>query len=204
VTTPGALAERFVGEICGIGTTSGVRIVIGRWNASPFGPFADAMVERADGRRVLIAPNDEIAGYVSAVYEFDEVVVSEVVTGRPCEHLRFEGGPLAVTAAVGGRPPLGWMLRAVPRPIATGRAWPLLVDPVARVLLPGVRTRGVTPGGFETYAATDLHRVAAMSGSWHGHDLGSLAPLEPPVRFGFSSAPRRPSIVAVTTTVRRR
>jgi hypothetical protein len=88
--------------------------------------------------------------------------------------------------------------------VATSPAWPVVVDPIARALMPGVRTRGVTPGGTETYAATDLHRVTTMTGSWHGHDLGSLAPLEPPVRFGFSSAPRRPSIVAVTTTVRRR
>ncbi|CAM5716679.1 hypothetical protein SBADM41S_09484 [Streptomyces badius] len=34
-----------------------------------------------------------------------------------------------------------------------------------------------------------------------GVGLGALAPLEPPVAFGFGSAPRSPSLVRVTTTV---
>jgi hypothetical protein len=37
-----------------------------------------------------------------------------------------------------------------------------------------------------------------------GQDLGAIADVWPPVRFGFSSTPRTPSIVAVTTTIRRR
>ena len=45
--------DRFVGEIAGAGTTSGTRLVIGHWPTSPFGPIADAMVEDADGHRVL-------------------------------------------------------------------------------------------------------------------------------------------------------
>jgi hypothetical protein len=69
--------------------------------------------------------------------------------------------------------------------------------------MPGVRTRGVTPGGRETYAASDLHVIDDVRASWHGRDLGRLAPVDPPVPFGFSSAPRRPSIVSVTTTVHR-
>ena len=75
---------------------------------------------------------------------------------------------------------------------------------MARVLLPGVRTRGTTAGGDEFYAATDRHRLTTVAARWDGVDLGGLADVDPPVRFGFSSTPRRPSIVAVTTTVRRR
>src|SRR5699024_6852506 len=48
-----AVLLRFVGEIAGVGTTSGTRVVVGRWEDSPFGPFGDAMVETADGHRVL-------------------------------------------------------------------------------------------------------------------------------------------------------
>jgi hypothetical protein len=41
--------ERFEGQIAGLGSTSGMRVVVGHWARSPFGAFADAMVERADG-----------------------------------------------------------------------------------------------------------------------------------------------------------
>jgi hypothetical protein len=105
--------------------------------------------------------------------------------------------------AIGGRDALGWALRAVPRSVATSAWWPAAVDPFARVLLRGVRTRGTTPGGEERYGATDRHRVDAVTASWDGSDLGPLAPVDPPVRFGFSSTPRRPSVVTVVTTVRR-
>jgi hypothetical protein len=195
--------ERFVGEIAGVGTSSGTRIVIGRWPRSPFGPVADAMVERADGRRVLLAPSADLAAYITSVYEFDEVVVGPVTTSRADGRLSFAGGPLEVELTIGARDALGWALRAVPAPLATSPAWATIVDPVARTVLRGVRTRGTTAGGDEFYGATDRHRVTAVTATWDGVDLGSLAPVEPPVRFGFSSAPRRPSIVALTTTVRR-
>ena len=196
--------ETFDGEICGFGTASGTRVVIGRWPISPFGSFADAMVEDVDGRRVLIAPDDAVATYVGSVYAFDDVVVAPVVVDRQPGALRFVAGPLVAEVALGSRDALGWALRCVPRRLAISPRWATVVDPVARVLLRGVRTRGETPGGHEFYAATDRHRVDAVVVSWDGVDRGALTDVDPPVRFGFSSAPRRPSIVAVTTTVRRR
>jgi hypothetical protein len=196
--------DRFEGEICGFGTTSGTRVVIGRWVASPFGSFADAMVERADGHRVFVAPDGDVSEYVSAVYAFDELVVAPVVVERGAGALRFAGGPLRADVVVGGRDALGRVLRVVPRRLATSPAWATAVDPVARMVLRGVRTRGSTPGGQEFYAATDRHRLTAVEASWEGADLGALAPVDPPVRFGFSSTPRQASVVAVTTTVRRR
>jgi hypothetical protein len=45
--------SRFRGEIVGVGSDSGVRFVVGRWRSSP---LADAMVETADGHRILLAP----------------------------------------------------------------------------------------------------------------------------------------------------
>jgi hypothetical protein len=196
--------DRFGGEICGFGTTSGTRVVIGRWPTSPFGSFADAMVERADGRRVFVAPDGDVSEYVSAVYEFDELVVAPIQVERVPGFLRFVGGPLAADVVVGRRDALGWALRAVPRRLATSTAWATAIDPIARIAMPGVRTRGTTPGGDEFYAATDRHRLTTIAASWEGVDLGALAPVDPPVRFGFSSTPRRASVVEVTTTVRRR
>ena len=53
----------------------------------------------------------------------------------------------ALSFTVGGRPPLGRLLRAAPARVASSPAWASVVDPVARVVLPGVRTRGSAGGG---------------------------------------------------------
>ena len=50
--------QQFRGRIAGVGSTSGIRVVVGWWQDSPFGTFADAMVERADGHRMLLAPTE--------------------------------------------------------------------------------------------------------------------------------------------------
>ena len=56
--------DRFEGEICAFGSTSGYRVVVGRWPVSPFGPLADVMVEEPGGRRAL-APTGESAAYIA-------------------------------------------------------------------------------------------------------------------------------------------
>jgi len=194
--------QRFVGEICGFGTASGRRVVIGRWTESPFGAIADAMIEAADGHRTLIAPTAEVAAYIRGVYSFDEVVVGHVVTARSDGQLGFDGGPLVASIDLGRRDLLGRLLHLVPHRLATSPRWAAAIDPIARTVLRGVRTRGRSAGGVEYYGATDRRRIDAVRATWWGVDLGPLTTVDPPVRFGFSSAPRRPSIVAVTTTVR--
>jgi hypothetical protein len=196
--------QRFDGEICGFGTTSGVRVVVGRWTTSPYGAFTDVMAEHPEHGRVLVAPSEEIARVVGGVYSFDQVVVDDVTSERAPDHLRVRAGPLEATVTIGSRDGLGRLLRCVPRPIATSVTWAHLIDPVARLVLRGVRTAGRTASARETYGATDRHRVVAVRASWDGDDLGALADVDPPVRFGFSSTPVRPSIVAVTTTIRPR
>ena len=98
---------------------------------------------------------------------------------------------LDLTFRVGRRPALGWLLRLVPSRLATAPWWARLTDPVARVVLRGVRTRG-TAGNErrEYYGATDLHRITELAGSWQGNDLGGLAPVSPEPGFGFGSTPR--------------
>ncbi len=77
-----------------------------------------------------------------------------------------------------------------------------MTDPVARLALPGVRTRGSAGGGRrETYGATDLRRVTGISGRWRGSDLGHLAPVDPDPGFGFGSTPRCPGVTSIVTTV---
>ena len=194
--------QRFDGEICGFGTTSGVRVVIGRWTSSPFGAFADAMVEHPDGHRRLIAPTAAVAELVGTVYGFDDITITDVVTTRTPGACTSTAVRCTPTSSIGERDVVGWTLRCVPRRVATSVTWAQLIDPVARVAMRGVRTSGRTSGGRETYGATDRHRVTAVEATWDGDDLGALADVDPPVRFGFSSTPKRPSVVAVRTTIR--
>ncbi len=196
--------DRFDGWIAGVGTASGLRAVVGRWARSPFGPFADVMVERADGHRLLLAPSAEIAGYVAGTYRFDEVRVVPVDAAADGPRWRVAAGPLELRFAVGRRPALGVLLRAVPRALATRAGWIRLAGLVARLALPGVRTAGSAAGGRrELYGALDLHRITAGALIWEGDDQGSLGPVDPPVRFGFGSTPAGPSLVRIVTLVRR-
>lgn len=195
--------DRFDGFIAGLGSVAGLRAVVGYWPRSPLGAFTDVMVERPDGHRVLLAPSAAVADFVAGTYTFDEVHVGPVSARTDGVTWEVDADPLRLRFRTGGRPPLGWLLRAVPRPLALTPAWISAVDVVARRVLPGVRTRGSAGGGRqEFYAALDLHRVTAATVAWDGVDQGALAPVDPPVRFGFGSTPRMPSLTRVTTLVR--
>lgn len=197
-----AQRHRFVGEIAGVGTASGTRIVIGRWADSPFGAFVDVMIERGDGHRLLLAPSIDIAGYVGATYVFDEVRVGPVTLDETADGWDVHHADLSVSVTIGRRTPLGWLLRAVPRRLAISTGWASLLDPIVRRMLRGVRTRGSAAGGrVEWYGATDVRRISAVHGRLFDGPLGALRDVDPPCRFGFSSTPRRPSVTSVVTTI---
>lgn len=193
----------FDGWILGVGTTSGTRVVVGHWPRSPLGALSDVMVQRPDGRRVLLAPSPAAAEFIATTYAFDEVRVLDVAVDRPdARTWAVDAGPLRLRVTTGRRPPLGWLLRAVPPPLARTPAWVGLLDRPAR-LLTGLRTTGSAGDGrTEWYGVQDLHVVTALTASWDGEPLGAPATVRPPVTFGFGSVPPRPSLARVTTTVR--
>jgi hypothetical protein len=194
----------FDGWIAGLGTSSGTRIVLGHWQRSPFGPFSDVMLERADGERLLLAPTAETAGFISGTYVFDTVRVTPVDVSVDVDDGTWTvaAGALELRFTTGRRRLPGLVLRAVPGGLARRPAWSALTDWPARVLLPGVRTRGSAGAGRrEWYGARDLRPIVALSAALEGHGLGALASVEPPVRFGFGSVPRGPAVTRVTTTV---
>jgi len=195
--------HRFTGAIAGVGSTSGVRVVVGRWVDSPLGVFADVMLAEPDGTRVLLAPGPEVAEFVSSTYGFDRVEIGSVSVEVQRENTWHVVAPgLDLTFKPGSRSPLGRLLRLVPRRLATAPLWATLTDPVARIVLRGVRTRGTAGNGRrEYYGATDLHRITELTGTWQGADLGVLAPVVPEPGFGFGSTPRRPSLTTIVTTV---
>ena len=194
--------QRFRGRIAGVGSTSGVRVVVGWWPQSPFGPFADVMVERADGHRLLLAPSEQVEDLVTGTYTFDEVRREPVAAEVDERAWSVRTPSLGLELTVGARTGLGRLLRAVPRPVAESPVFATVADPVARLVLRGVRTRGTArPGRREYYGATDTRTVTGLVGSLDGVALGDLAPVDPPCRFCFSSTPRRPSVTSVTTTI---
>ncbi|NHC22503.1 hypothetical protein G6553_04860 [Nocardioides sp. IC4_145] len=196
------MRQRFRGRIAGIGTTSGVRVVVGHWHDTPLGAFADAMVETPAGHRVLLAPHEDAAEFIAATYTFDEVRIEPFAVTDAAGRWAVRSDSLTLDLAVGHRTALGRLLRLVPDGLATSPAFCTLTDPVARVVLDGVRTRGSAAGSRrEWYGATDHHAVAAAGGTFDGVPLGDLTRVEPPPRFGFSSTPARPSVTAVVTTV---
>ncbi|GAA0735632.1 hypothetical protein Drose_19470 [Dactylosporangium roseum] len=198
----GRTRRRFDGWIAGLGTAGGTRLVLGHWPRSPFGPVSDVMIEHPGGRRVLFAETGELGRFVAETYSFDEVRVVPVRVERSRAVWAVTAGPLAVRFTVGGRGTLGRLLRAVPPVLARRPSWVRLVDVPARLVLRGVRTYGSAGDGRrEWYGVRDLHRIAAASAVLGGEDLGHLADVDPPVRFGFGSTPRFPALVRVTTTV---
>ena len=204
MTRAATVRERFTGRIAGMGSTSGVRVVVGRWDDGPWGAFADLMVEDAAGHRVLVAPDERTREFVAATYTFDEHVTEPVVVSDTSAGWHVESGSLSLEVTIGGRTALGRLLGLVPDRLATAPAWCAVTDPVARVVLRGVRTRGTAGRDRrEWYGATSVRSVLAVSGTWRGTDLGLLARVDPPCRFGFSSTPRRPCVTDVVTTVER-
>lgn len=192
----------FDGHIAGIGTASGLRAVVGIWQDSPFGSFADVMVQQPSGHRLLLAPRPDVAEFIAATYTFDEVRLVDVSAVLGERALRVDAGPLAIRAVTGARTFLGTALRAVPRRLAVHPRWLSAVSPLAALAAPGARTYGTAGSGrAEYYGVSDLHHVTSAVVRWEGADAGTLAPIRPAVTFGFSTVPPRPSVARVRTTV---
>ena len=196
------MTSAFEGHIAGLGTASGTRIVVGTWDASPFGTFADAMIEQPSGQRILIAPRQDVADFVASTYAFDEVRIEPVSVERGDEwsvHTRS----LQVRFRPGGRTWVTPLLALVPSVLRRTSAWARLCNPFARLLMPGVQTYGSAGGGrTEWYAATHVRRLTWARATWEGEELGPLAPVTPAVRFGFASSPAQPTLTALTSYVR--
>lgn len=195
------MTSSFVGHIAGLGTTSGTRIVVGSWQDSPFGTFTDAMVEDQAGRRTLIAPRADIADFVASTYSFDDVRIEPVSVQRGTEwsvHTRS----LQARFTPGRRHWVSAPLAIVPGQVRRRSLWARACNPVAGLVMPGVRTYGSAGDGrLEWYAATQVRRLSHARATWEGEELGDLAPVSPPVRFGFASAPAAPTLTALTSYV---
>jgi hypothetical protein len=192
----------FTGHIAGAGSASGLRMVVGTWARSPFGAFTDVMLQTADDERVLLAPDDAVAEFVSSTYQFDRVEVGVVSANLATDALNVTTKDFAARIEIGGPARVDRVLRLVPRRVAASPRWLRLIDPIAARAVPGVHTYGSAGNGrVEYYGVSRSRAITAVDGQYRGVPFGGLAALLPAVRFGFSSAPSSPQIVSVTTTI---
>lgn len=176
--------------------------MVGHWEDSPFGAFADVMVQTAEDERILLAPNVGVAEFVSSTYEFDRIEIGPVSSTLSADRLAITAPGLQAAISLGRPAPIDRLLRLVPAALATAPWWLRAVDPIAAILVKGVHTAGSAGNGRREYYGVRRSRlIDAVTGTFDGRDLDGVAPLSPAVGFGFSSAPPTPQIVAVTTTI---
>jgi hypothetical protein len=160
------------------------------------------MIQTADDERILLAPNAQVADFVSSTYNFDQVDVAPVAATLDRNRLALSTTRLVLDVAIGAASPVDLLLRLIPGPLATAPWWLRAIDPIASRVVPGVHTAGSAGSGRrEYYGVRRARSITSASGRFDGRDLAGVAPLLPPVRFGFSSAPSAPQIVAVRTTI---
>jgi len=178
------------GTISNVAFASGDRFVIGHWERSPIGPMDDVMWARPDGTRVLLVDRPEAERFITAVYRFDAVTVTEICCTARHNTVEVSAGMVELTLRTG---------RHIPIPLARLRRLTVFrpVEAALARLLLGVRTYGVSPTGVhEWYRADGYRRVLSAQGWVDGRPLGALVRFEP-AGFGFSEPPRRPAVVRV-------
>jgi hypothetical protein len=206
----GSAILRFDGSISGARFASGDTIVVGAWRSSPFGAFADVMWARGDGRRVLIAADERVLGFVGSHYRFDERRRLDVRVRVSPPRLRASAGPLSLEMTFGeGRGLASRLLGLRPERIRTWRPWIAVEDAVLRPMVApllgstrSVRTRGRTAeGAREWYAIHDFRPAREARATLDGTDLGPVTDDVPAARFGFSEFPGRAGSTRVTSLI---
>lgn len=181
------------GTISSAGFPSGDRFVVGHWPVSPVGPMGDVMWGTPEGKRILLAPSDAVAEFVTSIYDFDEVRVGPLTTDSDGRVTTAKGFGLDLRLVGGRKVPVPF-----PRPLSITR-W--VEAPIARALM-GVETFGTSNrGATEWYQTRGWRWVEDGHAILDGRDLGGPGVVEPPLEVGFSEPPSRPSVVDVHVTI---
>ena len=106
-------------------------MVVGVWSASPFGAFADVMVQTPDDDRVLLAPDERIADFVGSTYAFDRVELGPVSAALSAGELTVTAPGLDIAVTIGGPAPIDLLLRLVPGRLAIAPWWLRAIDPIS-------------------------------------------------------------------------
>jgi hypothetical protein len=187
--------ERLRGTITAVGLPSGDRIAVGAWRRSPIGPFTDAMWVQPDDVRVLLAPDEGVANYVSGIYAFERIEIVPFSGTATASSLSMRAGPLELDLVAGGGGRVPW-----PRPWWFTR-W--VEGPIARRLM-GVEVHGTSPTGVEEwYQARGWRWVSGGTVRIAGGPAAPPGPPRPRLAVGFGEPPPQPSITDLEVRVRR-
>jgi len=183
----------FVGRITSTGFSTGDRIVIGDWGESPLGSFTNVMWAKPNGSRVLLSPSEKHAEYVSELYNFEDVEVTEITIERGKRDVSIEGGGLSIRIVWGVSFPIPFW-----RPLWFIASFEALFG---RMLF-GTRTHGITKNGRrEWYSVRSLSRILKAEASFEGVDLGERKEFETDACFGFSEPPSMPASVTLKSYI---
>lgn len=182
------------GIIGAAGFASGDRVVIGHWHDSPIGVFSDIMWAEPDGWRTLFVTDERSKTFITAVYEFDSVIVAPALrvrysidTDHPLLEAAWPGAQLefSVGKAVPFPPRPSWVTRRIEAPIARKSMQ--------------VETYGMSPTGvYEWYRANALRKITGGWGVVAGRDLGAVGAPTDATGFGFSEPPPFASVTEIS------
>ena len=184
----------FEGRITSCGFDSGDRIVIGMWESSPFGSFADIMWAKPDGTKILIAPNSEIGDYIYSLYDFDEVRIEEIKIKRKLKEICFSTTDINCQFNWGKE--ISFLVKRRPLWfVAT-------VEYFFGWLIFRTKTHGKTKNGRkEWYVVDKISRLKNAKAEIAGKNLGHYSKFSPKANFGFSDPPNMPASVLVRSHI---
>jgi len=185
----------FRGRITSSGFESGDSLIIGDWEESPLGPFTNIMWSKPDGSRVLLSPSSEHADFVSSLYDFDEIKITEFIANRDENRISIETDLLIVSMSWGRKLPLPF-----PRPL-----WFISsIENLFGKMIFGSSTYGFArDGSREWYSIRGISRVSHAEANSLGLDFGKIAKTSLSKPFGFSSPPNTPSSIMVNSHIDR-
>ena len=185
----------FSGRITSSSFSSGDVIVVGYWHHSPFGEFCDIMWSKPDGTNVLIAPTSEVANYVSEMYDFDEIITTDVETIINDKNFRVKTEFMELDFNLGF---------GLPHPLFMRPLWFVAtIEYLFGRLFFGTKTHGSTNNSKEEWYVVDrCDIIKDGTAVIEGIDLGDCCKRTRSAKFGFSEAPIRPASVKVRTFIK--
>lgn len=185
----------FKGRITSVGFDSGNSIVIGDWKESPLGTFTNIMWSKPDGTRALLSPSRKHADFVSSLYFFDEVSITNFVVKRQKKCIEISTESLSISVSWGFQ-----FAIPIPRPL-----WFISsVENFLGKIIFGSPTYGIArDGSKEWYSIRGISRVVSAEARHLEQDMGQTSSTDFPKKFGFSSPPRIPSSIEVNSHIDR-
>ena len=185
----------FRGRISSSGFESGDSLVIGDWEESPLGQFTNIMWSKPDGSRVLLSPSPEHADFVSSLYDFDSIIITNIAVNRKRKNISIETDYLNVSMSWGMKIPIPF-----PRPL-----WFIAsLENLFGKTIFGSNTYGIArDGSREWYSIRGISRVFHAQANTPDSKFGKIGKTSFSKPFGFSSPPKIPTSIIVNSHIDR-